>query len=73
MSIFLGNVVDASDRFRPGDVFKVLWSEPDGHEMSERTERRLSKTTRGRDEKPFHIGFRRFVVVRQEEGRSTCL
>ncbi|KAI1256071.1 hypothetical protein MGN70_002232 [Eutypa lata] len=71
-------VVEHSFRYQPGEVLKILWSEPRGAAgapvaygapngpFSEWEE----KAT---DEGPFYVGYRRFIVVRTDEGHSTCI
>ncbi|KAI1803375.1 hypothetical protein F4811DRAFT_562548 [Daldinia bambusicola] len=64
--------VEHSTRFQPGEVFKILWSEPLGQiggddPISDVTKR---KTAAGK----FYVGFRRFIIVTTDESHhSTCV
>ncbi|KAI1079293.1 hypothetical protein F5B20DRAFT_581395 [Whalleya microplaca] len=64
--------VEHSTRFQPGEVFKILWSEPLGQvggddPISDMTTRRTSKGQ-------FYIGVRRFIIVTTDESHhSTCV
>ncbi|KAI2643294.1 hypothetical protein GGS21DRAFT_485811 [Xylaria nigripes] len=67
-----GFVVEKSYKFQPGEVFKVLWSEPTGQVGSEFpiSDRRAMNGPRG----PFYIGYRRFIIVTTDESHhSTCV
>ncbi|OHE97419.1 hypothetical protein CORC01_07324 [Colletotrichum orchidophilum] len=66
-------VVEPSHRFRPGSVFKVLWSEPSGSHATG------SSTISEMQQRPdkyggsVFIGFRRFIVIANDEGHCTCV
>ncbi|KAK3685666.1 hypothetical protein B0T22DRAFT_225838 [Podospora appendiculata] len=64
-------VVEASNRFMPGEVFKILWSEPLG--AGGRTENMSVWGERSHLGQKFYIGFRRFIVVANDEGHCTCV
>ncbi|KAI1205951.1 uncharacterized protein F4807DRAFT_464183 [Annulohypoxylon truncatum] len=68
--------VEHSQRFQPGEVFKILWSEPLGQvgqigpddPISDVTKRRTAAGSK------FYIGFRRFIIVTTDESHhSTCV
>ncbi|KAI1768715.1 hypothetical protein GGR53DRAFT_462102 [Hypoxylon sp. FL1150] len=65
--------VEHSGRFQPGEVFKILWSEPLGQvggddPISDVTKRRSPGGGK------FYIGFRRFIIVTTDESHhSTCV
>ncbi|KAI0006953.1 hypothetical protein F4779DRAFT_629506 [Xylariaceae sp. FL0662B] len=64
--------VEHSQRFQPGEVFKILWSEPLGQvggddPISDMTTRRTSTGQ-------FYVGVRRFIIVTTDESHhSTCV
>ncbi|KAK3327974.1 hypothetical protein B0T19DRAFT_179198 [Cercophora scortea] len=64
-------VVEPSNRFTPGEVFKILWSEPLG--AGGRTENMSVWGERSHLGQKFYIGFRRFIVVANDEGHCTCV
>jgi len=63
--------VEHSSRFRAGEIFKVYWSEPKGA-------RRMPSLS-GREEQVnklgqlVHTGFRRFIVIANDQGHCTCV
>ncbi|KAI1093949.1 hypothetical protein F5B19DRAFT_95752 [Rostrohypoxylon terebratum] len=68
--------VEHSTKFQPGEVFKILWSEPLGQvgqigpddPISDVTKRRTAAGSK------FYIGFRRFIIVTTDESHhSTCV
>ncbi|KAI0881143.1 uncharacterized protein GGS22DRAFT_192629 [Annulohypoxylon maeteangense] len=68
--------VEHSARFQPGEVFKILWSEPLGQvgqigpddPISDVTKRRTAAGSK------FYVGFRRFIIVTTDESHhSTCV
>ncbi|KXX77374.1 hypothetical protein MMYC01_206903 [Madurella mycetomatis] len=67
-----GYVVAHSSMFRPGEVFKILWCEPlgAGPPRSEIITGWVGMQVNG---KPFYQGFRRFIVVANDEGHCTCV
>ncbi|KAI0598153.1 hypothetical protein F4775DRAFT_601592 [Biscogniauxia sp. FL1348] len=65
--------VEHSAKFQPGEVFKILWSEPLGQVPGDEP---ISDIKQQRDGagKLFHIGFRRFIIVTTDESHhSTCV
>jgi len=68
-------VIEPSWKFQLGEVFKVLWSEPLGSGRERKTIQALSeKGVRDSEHgEKFHVGFRRFIIVSQDEGHSTCV
>ncbi|KAI8962206.1 hypothetical protein F5Y11DRAFT_347777 [Daldinia sp. FL1419] len=65
--------VEHSARFQPGEVFKILWSEPLGQiggddPISDVTKRKTAAGSK------FYVGFRRFIIVTTDESHhSTCV
>ncbi|KAF7559836.1 hypothetical protein G7046_g4305 [Stylonectria norvegica] len=64
--------VEHSDRFQPGEIFKVLWSEPQGsgNEGASVSERREFRDRFGGK---FFVGFRRFIIIANDLGHCTCV
>ncbi|KAI0515381.1 hypothetical protein F5B22DRAFT_656069 [Xylaria bambusicola] len=65
-------VVEHSYKFQPGEVFKILWSEPTGQVAGDATisDIRAIHDARG----DFYVGFRRFIIVSTDESHhSTCV
>ncbi|KAM5359135.1 hypothetical protein ACJZ2D_014708 [Fusarium nematophilum] len=64
--------VFASHFFQPGEVFKVLWSEPGGGggSVPSVSERQAIQDQYGG---LIHVGFRRFIVVGNDQGHCTCV
>ncbi|KAK4215939.1 hypothetical protein QBC37DRAFT_113180 [Rhypophila decipiens] len=62
-------IVEPSSRFYTGDVFKVLWSEPLGAGRADMTDAEARSHLGQR----FYVGIRRFIIVRTDEGHSTCV
>ena len=61
-----------SYEFAPGSVFKVLWFEPKGKPIGGGS--KVSELVRMRDaKKDFYVGFRRFIVIANDEGHCTCV
>ncbi|GAB1314872.1 hypothetical protein MFIFM68171_05082 [Madurella fahalii] len=67
-----GYAVAHSSMFRPGEVFKILWCEPlgAGPPRSEIITNWVGMQVNG---KQFYQGFRRFIVVANDEGHCTCV
>ncbi|KAI5458429.1 hypothetical protein BGZ63DRAFT_426831 [Mariannaea sp. PMI_226] len=65
--------VELSHRFQPGEIFKVLWCEPQGSvsegvpSVSDRQE------VRDRFGGKIFVGFRRFIVIANDQGHCTCV
>ncbi|KAI1505881.1 hypothetical protein F5X99DRAFT_404432 [Biscogniauxia marginata] len=65
--------VEHSAKFQPGEVFKILWSEPLGQVPGDEPISDI-KTQRNEAGKLFYIGFRRFIIVTTDESHhSTCV
>ncbi|KAL2256129.1 hypothetical protein VTK26DRAFT_2141 [Humicola hyalothermophila] len=69
-----GYVVEPSGRFRPGEIFKILWCEPlgAGPPRSEVITGYVAMQE-DLDGRQFYQGFRRFIVVANDEGHCTCV
>ncbi|KAL2167272.1 hypothetical protein VTG60DRAFT_1467 [Thermothelomyces hinnuleus] len=67
-----GFVVERSSRFRPGEVFKILWCEPRGA-GGPRSEVMTHQIPVEQNGMPFYQGYRRFIVVANDEGHCTCV
>ncbi|KAI1391329.1 uncharacterized protein F4822DRAFT_182121 [Hypoxylon trugodes] len=68
--------VEHSGRFQPGEVFKILWSEPLGQVGQAGGDDPISDITKRRTAggNKFYIGFRRFIIVTTDESHhSTCV
>ncbi|KAI0552529.1 hypothetical protein F4679DRAFT_592091 [Xylaria curta] len=65
-------VVENSYKFQPGEVFKILWSEPTGQVAGDApiSDLRAINDSGGQ----FYIGYRRFIIVSTDESHhSTCV
>ncbi|KAK3940779.1 hypothetical protein QBC46DRAFT_118380 [Diplogelasinospora grovesii] len=62
--------VEPSSRFQPGEVFKILWSEPLGSGRNEHMTECEERSVLG---EKFYISFRRFIIVASDEGHSSCI
>ncbi|KAI0834171.1 hypothetical protein F5Y06DRAFT_300881 [Hypoxylon sp. FL0890] len=68
--------VERSTRFQPGEVFKILWSEPLGQVGQAGPDDPISDVTKRRTAagSKFYIGYRRFIIVTTDESHhSTCV
>ncbi|KAH8908879.1 hypothetical protein BR93DRAFT_510170 [Coniochaeta sp. PMI_546] len=72
--------VESSHKFQPGEVFKILWSEPQGQSTRHNSTSRVNLETYTEKiqlendwGEPFYVGFRRFIVVANDEGHCTCI
>ncbi|KAL2162813.1 hypothetical protein VTH06DRAFT_6649 [Thermothelomyces fergusii] len=65
-------VVEHSSRFQPGEVFKILWCEPRGAGPP-RSEMMSHPGLIEHNETSFFQGYRRFIVVANDEGHCTCV
>ncbi|KAI0157329.1 hypothetical protein GGR57DRAFT_500947 [Xylariaceae sp. FL1272] len=64
-------VVEHSKRFQPGEVFKILWSEPMGAVGGDEISDIQSIGSPG---SRFYVGYRRFIIVSTDESHhSTCV
>ncbi|KAK4138573.1 hypothetical protein BT67DRAFT_14432 [Trichocladium antarcticum] len=66
-------VVEHSSRFKPGEVFKILWCEPLGAGAPRSEVITNFVGMQERDGQRFYQGFRRFIVVANDEGHCTCV
>lgn len=65
-------VVEHSYKFQPGEVFKILWSEPTGQVAGDAPISDLRAINDPGGE--FYVGYRRFVIVSTDESHhSTCV
>ncbi|KAI0445428.1 hypothetical protein F4803DRAFT_548160 [Xylaria telfairii] len=65
-------VVEHSYKFQPGEVFKILWSEPTGQVIGDSpiSDIRAMNDSGGQ----FYVGYRRFIIVSTDESHhSTCV
>ncbi|KAI1423736.1 hypothetical protein F5Y12DRAFT_512707 [Xylaria sp. FL1777] len=65
-------VVENSYKFQPGEVFKILWSEPTGQVPGDApiSDIRTINDPGGQ----FYVGYRRFIIVTTDESHhSTCV
>ncbi|KAK3905917.1 hypothetical protein C8A05DRAFT_12304 [Staphylotrichum tortipilum] len=67
-----GFVVEHSSKFQPGEIFKIMWTEPlgNGGRRSERPTQHLRLEHNGVQ---FYQGLRRFIVVANDQGNCTCV
>ncbi|KAH7121586.1 hypothetical protein EDB81DRAFT_952291 [Dactylonectria macrodidyma] len=65
--------VEHSNKFQPGEIFKVLWSEPGtlGSESAPSVSER--EEYRDRYGSKLFVGFRRFIVIANDQGHCTCV
>ncbi|KAI0201021.1 hypothetical protein F4808DRAFT_469971 [Astrocystis sublimbata] len=65
-------IVESSYKFQPGEVFKILWSEPTGQVAGDAPISDIrTMPDLGRN---FYIGYRRFIIVSTDESHhSTCV
>ncbi|KAI0433359.1 hypothetical protein F5Y09DRAFT_351780 [Xylaria sp. FL1042] len=68
----IGFVVESSYKFQPGEVFKILWSEPTGQQVGDSP---ISDIRAINDRgSQFYVGYRRFIIVTTDESHhSTCV
>lgn len=66
--------LERSDRFQPGEIFKAGWAEPKGGAANEALTG-LSGKQEIQDIRgvTFITGFRRFIVIANDQGHSTCV
>ncbi|KKY30539.1 hypothetical protein UCDDA912_g09520 [Diaporthe ampelina] len=64
--------VEPSMKFEPGNVFKVMWSEPKGGTIPGGGSR-FSDTLLHDHMSGVWTGFRRFIVIRNGEGHCSCV
>ncbi|TDZ21641.1 hypothetical protein Cob_v005594 [Colletotrichum orbiculare MAFF 240422] len=66
-------VVEPSTRFEQGMIFKVLWPEPSGHNLKGAPTISDRMTVPDNYGGSVHVGFRRFIVVANDEGHCQCV
>ena len=54
-------------------VLKIYWSEPRGAARAPPPADVSEWEVQPTDQGPFYVGYRRFIVVRTDEGNSTCM
>ncbi|KAK2609209.1 hypothetical protein QQS21_002291 [Conoideocrella luteorostrata] len=69
---FMQYRIEHSSRFQPGEVFKVLWSEPQTSSSGYR-ESRSSDVEDLTTAVDFNVGFRRLVTIANDQGHATCV
>ncbi|VUC33574.1 unnamed protein product [Clonostachys rosea] len=62
--------VQPSSKFRAGEIFKVFWSEPKGKKIPSLSGREETVSHLG---ELVHTGFRRFIVIANDQGHCTCV
>lgn len=65
--------LEPSSRFRPGEVFKIMWCEPLGATGSRRSEIITNQVQLSVEGRQFYQGLRRFIIVANDEGHCTCV
>ncbi|KAJ6442250.1 integral membrane protein (Ytp1) [Purpureocillium lavendulum] len=65
--------VEHSSKFQPGEIFKVYWSEPQGAGNDYAPSVSGRQEIQNRFGTKFFVGFRRFIVVANDLGHSTCV
>ncbi|KAH7305583.1 hypothetical protein B0I35DRAFT_362164, partial [Stachybotrys elegans] len=63
--------VHRSSYFQPGEVFKVMWSEPAGARGGNASSEQTDASARSADR--LYFGFRRFIVIANDQGHCTCV
>lgn len=65
--------VQPSSRFSPGAVFKALWAEPLGGGLKDKEAAPTEIVEQTHMGQRFYTGFRRFIVVANDQGHCTCV
>ncbi|PHH90304.1 hypothetical protein CDD83_4042 [Cordyceps sp. RAO-2017] len=65
--------VEHSSKFQPGEIFKVHWSEPQGSGNEHAPSVSGRQEIQNRFGTKFFVGFRRFIVIANDLGHSTCV
>lgn len=65
--------VERSDRFQPGEIFKASWAEPKGSANEVLTGLSGKQEIEDVHGVTFITGFRRFIVIANDQGHSTCV
>ncbi|KAL7795035.1 hypothetical protein V8C37DRAFT_375339 [Trichoderma ceciliae] len=65
--------VEPSSKFQPGEIFKVHWSEPQGASSEGAPSVSGKHEIQNRFGTKFFVGFRRFIVIANDQGHCTCV
>lgn len=65
--------IEHSQRFEPGEVFKVMWTEPLGEKTPVGGGSVITEVALQDHKNNVWTGFRRFIVVGNDEGHCTCV
>ncbi|KAH0522029.1 hypothetical protein TsFJ059_005948 [Trichoderma semiorbis] len=65
--------VEPSSKFQPGEIFKVHWSEPQGASFEGAPSVSGKHEIQNRFGTKFFVGFRRFIVIANDQGHCTCV
>ncbi|KAM3452994.1 hypothetical protein MY3296_004097 [Beauveria thailandica] len=65
--------IEHSTRFQPGEIFKVHWSEPQGSISEAPKSSSKKEDLQNKFGTAFFVGFRRFIVVANDQGHCTCV
>ncbi|KAG5913628.1 hypothetical protein E4U42_000966, partial [Claviceps africana] len=65
--------IEPSSRFQPGEIFKVYWSEPQGAGKHKHGSVSGRQEIQNRFGIKFFVGFRRFIVIANDQGHCTCV
>ncbi|KPM43533.1 hypothetical protein AK830_g2987 [Neonectria ditissima] len=65
--------VEHSNKFGPGEIFKVLWCEPQGSGYDPTPSVSDRHEYKDRFGGKFYVGFRRFIVIANDQGHCTCV
>ncbi|KAJ6779345.1 hypothetical protein PWT90_04283 [Aphanocladium album] len=65
--------IEHSTRFQPGEIFKVHWSEPQGSMNEQSKSSSKKQDLQNKFGTKFFVGFRRFIVVANDQGHCTCV
>ncbi|KAJ3489406.1 hypothetical protein NLG97_g6006 [Lecanicillium saksenae] len=65
--------IEHSTRFQPGEIFKVHWSEPQGSINEQQKSSSKKQDLQNKFGTKFFVGFRRFIVVANDQGHCTCV
>lgn len=65
--------IEHSSKFQPGEIFKVYWSEPQGSGHDKHPSVSGRHELENRYGMKFFVGFRRFIVIANDQGHCTCV
>ncbi|KAG6002761.1 hypothetical protein E4U21_002784 [Claviceps maximensis] len=65
--------IEHSSRFQPGEIFKVYWCEPLGSGEYKHASVSRKGDVQTRFGIKFFVGFRRFIVIANDQGHCTCV